>query len=263
MGFVSSLLARGRRNVHLALAIVLSTVIIAGAFDVHNLLSQVIVGAGYRPFFLVKNSVSELFRSASERDQLREALVDASVKLSMLEEAARESERLRAVLGFEPVTGFRIIPARVVAVYGNELPVSAVINRGKNDSVEINQPIINQGGLVGRVISVMPDFATVQLLTDPQNRVAARIAESREMGIVRYKTSEGMVLDNFPVQGNINVGDRVLSSGLGGAYPAGLGVGTVVDVQRPEKQPFCLIRIMPAVNFHNIEELFVLIQNKP
>ncbi|MCK4632722.1 MAG: rod shape-determining protein MreC [candidate division Zixibacteria bacterium] len=263
MSLVSSLLARGRRNVHLALCVVLAVLLIAGTFNLHNLVSQAIVSATYQPFFIIKTSVSELFRSADERDELRQALVDASVRLSMLEEAARESERLRSVLGFEPAVGFQIVPARVVAVYGYELPVSAVINRGENDSVAVDQSIINRDGLVGRVVSVTPDFATIQLLTDPQNRVAARIDESREMGIVRYQTGEGMVLDNFPVQGNIKIGDGILSSGLGGVYPAGLRVGTVEGVERPEKQPFCRITLSPAVNFHNIEELFVLRSVQP
>ena len=86
----------------------------------------------------------------------------------------------------------------------------------------------------------------------------ARIAQSREMGIIRFTISDGMILDNFPVQGTVNVNDTVLSSGLGRVYPPGLRVGVVSSVVRPELEPFCEITVTPFVNFHSLDELFVL-----
>ena len=98
----------------------------------------------------------------------------------------------------------------------------------------------------------------MQLLTDPANRVAARIAETREMGIVKYKTNEGLILDNFPVQGKIHEGDLIVSSGLGGVYVAGLTVGTVLEIIRSDDAQFCKIILDPAANFGSLEELFIL-----
>ncbi|HPC10705.1 MAG TPA: rod shape-determining protein MreC, partial [candidate division Zixibacteria bacterium] len=130
--------------------------------------------------------------------------------------------------------------------------------RGSADFVRVDQPVINQYGLIGRVRSTTPRFATVQLLTDPANRVAGRIERSREMGIVRYLPGRGMILDNFPIFGDIAVGDTVVSSGLGGIYPEGLVVGVVTDVHRGEHAAFADVAIDPAVNFQSIEELFLL-----
>ena len=78
------------------------------------------------------------------------------------------------------------------------------------------------------------------------------------MGIVKYRFGEGLILDNFPIQGNIVEGDVVVSSGLGGIYPAGLVVGTVATVEREEDEAFCRVRLHPAANFSSIEELFIL-----
>ncbi len=78
------------------------------------------------------------------------------------------------------------------------------------------------------------------------------------MGIVKYKMSGGMILDNFPLHGSIVVGDTVISSGLGGVYPSGLIVGYVTEVERDETEPFCHVKLTPAVNFHSVEEVFVL-----
>jgi rod shape-determining protein MreC len=103
----------------------------------------------------------------------------------------------------------------------------------------------------------------VQLLTDPANRVAARVAESREMGIVHFRLSEGMILDNFPIQGVASPGDLILTSGLGGVYPSGLLVGTVTSIERPQDAVFCNVRVEPSANFNSLEELFVLLPEQP
>ena len=115
-------------------------------------------------------------------------------------------------------------------------------------------------GLVGRIKKVTPNYSVVQLLTDPTHRVAARVINSkeREMGIVRYLPSEGLVLDNLPNQCVASVGDIVLSSGLGMVFPENLKVGTIKEIERPENKPFARAMLQPSVNFHSIEELFVI-----
>ena len=101
---------------------------------------------------------------------------------------------------------------------------------GIKDSIKINQPVINRFGLVGKIKEVMSEYSTVQLLTDPANAVSARIAESRQFGIVRYTAEKGMIFDNLPADAGINKGDLIISSGLGGIYPSGLSIAVVDSV---------------------------------
>ncbi|MCK4605963.1 MAG: rod shape-determining protein MreC [candidate division Zixibacteria bacterium] len=255
---MSNLSYKSIRNAHFAVVLVLAVVLIIGQPAVNGLVSQVILDGFYYPFFHIKKLLTEVKTVSAENDQLRSWVAKSSVELSFLEEAARENIRLRSILGFEQQPGYRLLPATVVSVTGGRMPISATINRGLADSVKVQQPVINQVGLVGRIQEVMPGYAKVQLLTDPLNRVAARVASGREMGIVRYLVSEGMVLDNFPNQGIVRPGDTILSSGLGRVYPPGLKVGTVREIFRPENKPYSEIRLEPAVNFHSLEELFVL-----
>ena len=258
MSRITNLFSKHWRNLHFALIVSLSVLLIVGNSFVTPYVNQVALAIFYLPFAKAKNSVMELHGVATENRRLRQALVEASITISMLEESNRENSRLRSVLGFVPPPGYTLLPAEVISVAGDYIPTSAIISRGANDSIFVNQPVINQQGLIGRISAVTEDFATVQLLTDPTNRVAARLATSREMGIIKYSTIDGMVLDNFPVQGTANVGDTVLSSGLGGVYPGGLTVGVVSDVTHPEHEPFCDIKVTPTVNFHSLDELFVL-----
>ncbi|MDD3730816.1 MAG: rod shape-determining protein MreC [candidate division Zixibacteria bacterium] len=258
MNWISNLFSRYWRNFHFAAILILTIILMVNNPAINGLVSQVTVSVFNYPFFIVKNFFDGLVNVDRRNEQLQEALVQASVRISMLEEARLENERLRAVLGFEPPVGYSLIPAKVISVGGDKMPTAVVINRGLKDSLYINQPIINQEGLIGRIIAVSNDYASVQLLTDPTSRVAARVEESREMGIVKYSIVEGMVLDNFPIQGTIAPGNIIVSSGLGGIYPPGLKVGTVVQVVYPEEEPFCEVRLTPAVNFNSLEELFIL-----
>lgn len=262
MNWITNLFTKHWRSLHFIAIIIFSIFLITGHARINPYINQFVFGVFYSPFAKAKNSIIELQGVASENIKLRQKLVETSLMMSMYEEASRENLRLRSVLGFEPPTGYRLLPAEVISIAGDYLPTSAVINRGSDDSIFIDQPLINQKGLIGRIASVSKDFATVQLLTDPSNRVAARLAESREMGIIKYTVSKGMILDNFPAQGNIQVNDIILSSGLGGVYPAGLKVGRVKAVDRPEHEPFCEVIVEPAVNFHSIEELFLLMEDR-
>lgn len=258
MTWISSVFARYWRNLHLALVAALAIVLILRTGDLNGLVSQAVVGSIYYPFFKVRVAAAGIFGLSDENQRLTRALVEASLKLSQLDEMERENKRLSEVIGFGPPAGYGLIPARVIAVTGTKLPVGAMINRGSSSGVKFNQPIINQFGLIGRVVNVETNVAAIQLLSDPANRVAVRLSQSREMGIVKYDLSRGFMMDNFPTAGSINEGDTVVSSGLGGVYPAGLMVGRVVTIDRPADIPFCHVLIEPMVNFNSLEEVFVL-----
>lgn len=258
MGWISNLVAGRSRNFQIGIAMVLAVTLVFGQRDVNGFVSEALLNSVYYPFFKFRNTVVKLIGVADENDLLLARLVETSQKISALEEVQRENERLHAVLGFELSADYELLPASVVTVKGENRPIAVVINRGTEDTVHIDMPVINQQGLVGRVQSVTTNFATVQLLSDPTSRVAVRVGESREMGIVKYATEEGMVLGNFPIDGTVNAGDVIISSGLGGIYPAGMKVGVVKLVTRPAEAAFCEVRLEPMVNFQSIEEVFIM-----
>ncbi len=258
MGWISNLVAGRSRNLQIGIAMVIAVTLIVNQRDVNGFVSEALLNSVYYPFFKLRNSVTELIGVAEENNRLLARLVETSQRISALEEVQRENKRLHAVLGFKLSPDYELLPASVVAVQGEERPVAVVINRGSHDTVHVDMPVINQQGLVGRVESVTTNFATIQLLTDPTSRVAVRVGDSREMGIVKYLTEEGMVLSNFPIDGTINVGDLIISSGLGGVYPPGMKVGIVDYVDRPAEAAFCKIRLHPVVNFQSIEEVFIM-----
>ncbi|MBD3256904.1 rod shape-determining protein MreC [candidate division GN15 bacterium] len=258
MKWISNLFGRHWHTAQYVCIFVLCLILIFGGSGVTSAVSGAVHLVFHFPFGLVRNTVVDLATANAEKERLQELLVETSTRLSGLEEIERENRRLRMVLGFDPPAGYTLLPAKVVSVAGGAVPIAAVINRGEVDSITVDQPLINEQGLIGRIHTVAPNTATVQLLTDPAHRVAVRVAKSREMGIVKYRIGEGLILDNLPIQASIGEGDLVISSGLGGIYPPGLVVGTVRRVVREEDQPFCDVWLNSAANFSSLEEMFIL-----
>lgn len=263
MKWISNLVSGYVRTIHFVTICLLSAVLIGGDPEIRSGVDATVITVFYYPFAKLKNTVIDLTRVADDNRHLQQALGEAGLKLSRLAEIERENERLRGILNFDPPVGYNLLQTRVISVTGTTTPVSAIISRGRNDSVIVDMAVINEHGLVGRIVSVFEDGAIVQLLTDPSHRVAARVARSREMGIVKFRPGKGMQLDNFPKEGIINEGDEIISSGLGGIFPAGLRVGTVTSVERSEEEPFCNIGLEPAARFNSLEELFILWELRP
>ena len=262
MKWISNLVSGYVRTANFLAVCLVSALVVIGGPSVTAPVSGILQTVFYYPFAKLKTTFTHLTGAAEENERLQLALREATLQLSNVAEVRRENQRLRSVLNFEPPPGYRLLQARVMSVSGTSAPVSAVINRGSRSGVAPGMPVINQLGLIGRVVSVFENVATIVLLTDPAHRVAARVAETREMGIVKYRPWEGMVLDNFPAEGKIAEGNEVISSGLGGTYPAGLLIGTVRSAERLPEEPFCRVLLDPAVNFNSIEELFVLTERR-
>jgi len=258
MTWLTTVFHKNRRIVSFGLAAVLFLLILLSPGNVRPFLGNAAMMVFYYPFAELKDSITRMQNVAEDNRRLKNLLAEAALQISALAEVRRENQRLKEFLGFEAPENFQVIPVRIVYLGHDRYPVSAVINKGAADSIDVNQPVINQYGLIGKIREVMADHATVQLLTDPSNAISARIAESRQIGIVRYVPGEGMILDNLPADAFINKGDQVISSGLGGIYPSGLTIGIVDSVLTVKGSIKKSVWLKPYVDFLKIEELYVL-----
>lgn len=136
---------------------------------------------------------------------------------------------------------------------------SIIIDRGTNDGVLPGMPVESARGLVGQVFRASPNAAQVLLITDNISSIAARLSASRATGIVFGSGGSGpLTMDWIDQESQLEVGDVVLTSGLGGVFPADLVIGRVVDVERNEADLFQHASVQPAVDFQELEIVFVL-----
>ena len=262
MSWISSLFSRYTRTFHFVIIGAMSLTLIIGNEQVNNFTSGIIVKGIYYPSSKLRDGLRTLSALAAKRDTLALNETRLKTELGILREAQNEYERLCDSLGFEYQTGFTLVPARIIKLTRTDggMPTSAEINKGPRDLVLEKTPVVTKDGLVGCVVDPKVWTATVQLLTDPASRVSARLKRSRFTGIVKYivHQDKGMIMDYFPIEGDIRTGDTVISSGLGGVYPRGLMIGTVDSVISMENSPYFEVRLKPAANFHALEELFLL-----
>jgi len=184
--------------------------------------------------------------------------VELALENMRLREAAWENRRLREALGFKQGESFGpIIPAEVIGRDPDQLDDALVINAGRDRGVREGWPVVVTEGLVGHVIQVDDRSAVVQLIMS--SRISALIQEKRVQGVVSWVRGSLFKLNYADVTSNIEKGDRVVSSGLGGKYPKGLAIGEITEVREQKRDPlFKEVFLESDVNFGKLEEVFVI-----
>jgi rod shape-determining protein MreC len=124
-------------------------------------------------------------------------------------------------------------------------------------------PVVTERGLVGRVHQVGPVSSTVLLLTDPSSGVQGLVQRTRAAGVVNGKSGGAPVMEYVPQGAEIEPGDLVITSGLGGNFPKNLVIGQVVEVQQRDFDMFQQAVIRPTVDFNRLEFVLVITNFAP
>lgn len=179
-------------------------------------------------------------------------------EMAGVEELQRENERLRRLLGFVEERPRRTVAARVIAEDASSWFRTIEIDRGYEDGVTQGLPVVDASGLIGRVVRSTAHAARVLLITDASSAVAVLVQDERIRGVCRGQGGT-LALDFALVQDAIQVGDGVITSGLGGVFPKGLVVGYVRSVRREQFGLFQTVEVESAVDFEHLEEVLVLL----
>jgi len=158
------------------------------------------------------------------------------------------------------------VPLHSAQVVGHDVSPwfrSVLIDRGRSHDVRAGMPVVTDRGLVGLVTATSPHAARVMLLLDRQSAVDGMIQRSRARGIVRG-TGTGELELTFMVRGDdVQPGDDVITSGVGGAHPKGIRIGKVIDVHADESRLLHTATLQPAVDFGRLEQVFVMLHRGP
>ncbi len=200
--------------------------------------------------FRTWNSVSQALTDNSElrrqRDELQYELLVAQIRLQEKGEVERENERLRKLLNsIEEEQGFEVRVAEILSV-DMENRQRFLINRGKQDGVFVGQPLLDANGIVGQIVAVSQLSAEAMLITDAEHAVPVTVERSRVRTIAEGMGDRGLLLLPYlPNTSDIQVGDRLVTSGLGGVFPSGRPVAEVTEVTRQPGQSFALVVARP------------------
>ena len=138
-----------------------------------------------------------------------------------------------------------------------------IINRGSDSGVRRGMPVVSSQGLVGRIATVTAGAATVQLITDPASTINVHLQSSGVQAVLSGSVTGDISLDMIPQEAVVQVGDLVLTSGLGGNYPPNLLLGQVSGVRSQAVDLFQRASIQPVVDFNQLEIVLVITNFKP
>ncbi|HEX2698510.1 MAG TPA: rod shape-determining protein MreC [Anaerolineales bacterium] len=133
-----------------------------------------------------------------------------------------------------------------------------IINRGSNDGIQRGMPVVTNEGLVGRVDAVIADAARVQLVTDPASSVNIHLKDANTDAMLIGSVTGDISLDLISQDATIQPGDVILTSGLGGGFPADLIVGQVVNIRKLPAELFQQATVQPAVDFSRLQIVLVI-----
>ena len=125
-----------------------------------------------------------------------------------------------------------------------------LIDKGSNDGIQRGMPVVTQQGLVGRVDAVTASAARVMLITDHNSTVNIRLQTTQTEAILRGSQTSDLTIENIPQDVSVVEGDLVLTSSLGGTYPANIFVGQIQVIHQAEGQLFQTASMQPVVSFN-------------
>jgi rod shape-determining protein MreC len=205
----------------------------------------------------------ELINARKENIRLKEQIISLKTENYRDQELLATHRRLQKLLQFAETTDQAVMAAQVIGRDPSGLFQSVIINKGKTSGLSVNMPVVNEDGIVGRIVSVSNNYSKVLLLIDQNSAVDCIIQRSRDTGIVKGLTSDTCIMDYVLKTSDIRVEDIIITSGIGGIFPKGVPVGKVTDIKDPSDEFFREVKIKPFVDFSKLEEILIILMEDP
>lgn len=207
--------------------------------------------------------ISELSDLREENSMLKKEMSMYRYEIDLLKKAQQENIRFRELLEYKKASEeqFDLALARVTGTSSNNWQRTIYINLGSKDGIEKNMVVINHQGLIGKIINVAPKSSEILLILDSDAGVGARLSENRKtIGIVQGQgvDHKNLAFVHLPKEMEIQVGDSVITSGLGAFYPPELDIGKVVELIESSRGFTKAAYIETSVDFDSLEEVFVI-----
>jgi rod shape-determining protein MreC len=197
----------------------------------------------------------------AENRQLKQQIEQMRLEQVRLNEDAAQAHRLQSLLAFKEQYVAKTMPAQVIGSSGSDLSRSVYIDKGSNEGIAPDMPVITAGGIVGKVLRVYPSTSLVLMVNDQSSGVGVLLEKSRLQGVLHGTPDGELVVDRVMSDEQVSPGDTVLSSGGDQIFPKGLPVGTVSEV-RPGKELFLRIKVKSAADLSRLEEVLVVTEKQ-
>ena len=214
------------------------------------------ISSGMNSSFKSLNNIGNL---SKENTYLKKELSDLKIKLQFFDELKAENIRLKELLNLSSTSDYITVYAQIIARSPDNWNKQAIINIGEKKGIKVNTPLVNNQGLIGKVISCTPYTSTIQLLSDTSSAVSVTDERSGDVGIVTGSFPDKGKLAYLQQFSDVKPNDELNTSGLGGVFPKGLYVGKVIKTEKVAGEILNNIEVKFAIDFKHLQEVVALI----
>ncbi len=226
-----------------------------------------------RPFFGIQEwissryiAVNQLLNAPQDVEELRVRNIELENEVSrlqsqivILQEQLAESQGLEELLGYARAQPeYQYAAAAVIGKDPSPFLHYVIIDHGSDEGIRRGMPVVTQSGLVGRIDSVTAGAARVQLITDPSSIVNIKLQNQDVDAQISGSITGEITLEMVPQDTNLEAGEIILTSGLGGSYPANLLIGQVITVRQFENELFQTATVQPIVDYSQLQAVLVI-----
>ena len=202
---------------------------------------------------------SSRHRLIAENARFKENQFLLDTKLERFADLEAENRRLRDLLDSSAKIGERVLVAELLSVDMDPFSRRIVLNKGSRDGVEAGQSLIDSNGVMGQVVHVAPFSSNALLITDPSHALPV---QNHRSGLRSVAVGTGplnqLELAHLPNNADVRIGDLLVTSGLGGRFPAGYPVGRIVSVERNRGRPFATVMVQPGARLERNREVLLV-----
>ena len=226
--------------------------------------AQTWISQRYQTVQELVNAPQDTARLRQEILQLRDENSQLQAQIIELRQQLAETSVLSALVDFARANPEnRYQAAAVIARDPSPFLNYVIINRGSDNGLRRGMPVVTQQGLIGRVDAVTAGAARVMLITDSASSVNVHLEPGRAEAVLRGQITGDLTLEMIPQDADIQPGDLVLTSGLGGGYPQNILIGQITGVRSREQDIFKSASIQTMVDFDQIEIVLVITNFRP
>lgn len=205
------------------------------------------------------DAVADRARLNARNAELERELLLAQARLNRLQTVREQNERLQQLLDAQRGLDLGVQLARIIDVDTDPFRHRVVVDAGARQGVSTGEAVLDAHGVMGEIVEVLPDTSTVMLITDPAHALPVKCERTGLRAIARGTGAlDVLELQNVPISADIKSGDKLVTSGLGGHFPAGFPVGTVRTLRNDPSGMFAVATITPSAALDRSGEVLIL-----
>ncbi|MCK5594884.1 rod shape-determining protein MreC [bacterium] len=211
----------------------------------------------YKSGVNLKRAIFSVKEMCSKEDALEKKIESLSIEIKLLRSLHAENKKLRKLLEIKNKYNYQIVFAEIIAEDITSLYDSVIIDKGGNDNIEKNMPVMTALGVVGITQDVGTYSTRVITILNPNCKIGVSVGKNSVKGVMQGK-GDYCVIKYIGAEKNLKIEDEVYSSGGGGIYPEGIEVGKVFRIDKKPHDIFQVAYVLPCVNIRTLDRIAVI-----